>query len=173
MQIAYIPVAETPLALAVEDDPERAVGRPHRLGAVLQIDHREPAVGQLDAAVGLGPRRAGVGPAVRQPKPGLLHHSDRGSQYASDDFQSLLDDHGIECSMSGTGNCYDNAAMESWFGLLKRERVHRRRYRTRAEARLDVFDYIERFYNRRRPHGSAGRMSPLKYEQMTLNETVH
>lgn len=113
--------------------------------------------------------------AIWQRKPGseLMHHSDRGSQYASDDFQSMLDEHGIECSMSGTGNCYDNAAMESWFGLLKRERVHRRRYRTRAEARSDVFDYIERFYNRRRPHGSSGRMSPLKYEQVTLNETVH
>lgn len=110
---------------------------------------------------------------TRKPGRDLIHHSDRGSQYASDDFQSLLDGHGIECSMSGTGNCYDNAAMESWFGLLKRERVYRRRYRTRAEARADVFDYIERFYNRRRPHGSAGRMSPLKYEEMTLNETVH
>ena len=112
--------------------------------------------------------------AIAQRKPGtdLVHHSDRGSQYASGDFQSLLDDHDIECSMSGAGNCDDNAAMESWFGLLKRERVYRRRYRTRAEARLDVFDFIERFYNRRRPHRSAGRMSPLKYAEMTLNETV-
>jgi putative transposase len=75
--------------------------------------------------------------------------------------------------MSGAGNCYDNAAVESWFGLLKRERVHRRHYRTRDEARLDVFDCIERFYNRRRPHGSAGRMSPLQYEESTLNQPVH
>jgi transposase InsO family protein len=109
----------------------------------------------------------------RRPDEPLLHHSDRGSQYASDDFQALLAEHGIECSMSSTGSCYDNAAMESWFGLLKRERVNKRRYRTRAAARADVFDYIERFYNRRRPHASAGRMSPLKYEQLTLNETVH
>ena len=109
----------------------------------------------------------------RKPDSGLIHHSDRGSQYASEDFQSLLRDHGIECSMSGTGNCYDNAAMESWFGLLKRERVYRRQYRTRAEARQDVFDYIERFYNRRRPHASAGRMSPLQYEEKTLNQSVH
>jgi len=109
----------------------------------------------------------------RNPSGGLLHHSDRGSQYASADFQALLAAHGIACSMSGTGSCYDNAAMESWFGLLKRERVNRRRYRTRKEARLDVFDYIERFYNRRRPHGSAGRMSPLKYEEVTLNQPVH
>jgi putative transposase len=75
--------------------------------------------------------------------------------------------------MSGTGNCYDNAAAESWFGLLKREHVNKRRYQTRAEARRDLFDYIERFYNRRRPHGAAGRMSPLKYERATLYETVH
>lgn len=109
----------------------------------------------------------------RKPDQPLLHHSDRGSQYASTDFQALLAEHGIECSMSGTGSCYDNAAMESWFGLLKRERVNKRRYRTRKEARQDVFDYIERFYNRRRPHGSAGRMSPLKYEEVTLNGTVH
>ena len=108
----------------------------------------------------------------RAPKGTLLHHSDRGSQYASDDFRDLLDEHGIECSMSGVGNCYDNAAVESWYGLSKRERVHRRHYRTRWEARQDVFDYIERFYNRRRPHGSAGRMSPLQYEETTLNQPV-
>jgi len=94
------------------------------------------------------------------------------AQYASGDFQALLDEHGIECSMSGTGSCYDNAAMESWFGLLKRERVNRRRYPTRKDARLDVFDYIERFYNRRRPHGSAGRMSPMQYEAAALNQPV-
>ena len=111
--------------------------------------------------------------SLRKPGADLIHHSDRGSQYASGDFQALLEDHGINCSMSGAGNCYDNAAMESWFRLLKRERVYRRRYKTRAEARLDVFDYIERLYNRVRPHGSTGRMSPLKYEEVTLNETVH
>jgi putative transposase len=109
----------------------------------------------------------------RTPEEGLMHHSDRGSQYASGDFQALLTEHGIECSMSGAGNCYDNAVVESWFGLLKRERVHRRHYRTRQEARQDIFDYIERFYNRRRPHGSAGRMSPLQYEESTLNQPVH
>jgi putative transposase len=109
----------------------------------------------------------------RTPGEGLMHHSDRGSQYASGDYQALLAEHGIECSMSGAGNCYDNAVVESWFGLLKRERVHRRYYRTRQEARQDIFDYIERFYNRRRPHGSAGRMSPLQYEESTLNQPVH
>ncbi len=109
----------------------------------------------------------------RRPSGDLLHHSDRGSQYASGDFQALLDEHGIVCSMSGTGNCYDNAAMESFFGLLKRERVNRQRYRSRQEARSDIFDYIERFYNRQRRHGSAGRMSPLDYEESVLNKPVH
>lgn len=109
----------------------------------------------------------------RNPNDELLHHSDRGSQYASGDFQGLLDAHDIVCSMSGTGNCYDNAAMESFFGLLKRERVNRRRYRTRQQARTDTFDYIERFYNRKRRHGSAGRMSPLDYEESVLNQPVH
>ena len=109
----------------------------------------------------------------RRPDADLMHHSDRGSQYASGDFQALLDENGIECSMSGAGNCYDNAAVESFFALLKRERVHRRHYRTRQEARTDVFDYIERFYNRKRRHGSAGRMSPLNYEATRLNQPVH
>ena len=105
----------------------------------------------------------------RTPAPDLVHHSDRGNQYASDEFQSLLEEHGIECSMSGTGNCYDTAAVENWFGLLKRERVNRRRYQTRKEARLDIFDYIERFYNRKRSHGSAGKMSLFQFEEPTLN----
>ncbi len=109
----------------------------------------------------------------RNPGGELLHHSDRGSQYASGDFQALLEEHGIVCSMGSTGDCYDNAAMESFFGLLKRERVNRRRYRTRQEARTDLFDYIERFYNRRRRHGSAGRMSPFNYEESVLNQPVH
>lgn len=109
----------------------------------------------------------------RCPDGDLLHHSDHGSQYASHDFRDLLDDRGIVCSMGSIGDCYDNAAMESFFALLKRERTHRRRYRTRQEARTDVFDYIERFYNRQRRHGSAGRMSPLDYEAYTLNQTVH
>ena len=110
----------------------------------------------------------------RELGPELMHHSDKGSQYASHDFRGLLDEHGIVCSMSGTGNAYDNAAMESFFALLKRERVYRRpRYATRQAARTDIFDYIERFYNRQRRHGSAGRMSPLNYEASALKQSVH
>jgi putative transposase len=75
--------------------------------------------------------------------------------------------------MSGARNCYDNAVVESWFGLPMRERVHRRHYRTLQEARQDMVDYIERFYNRRRPHGAEGRMSTLQLEESTLNQPVH
>jgi putative transposase len=102
----------------------------------------------------------------RQPERGLLHHSDRGSQYAGFAYQSLLADHQMVVSMSRTGNCYDNATMESFFGTLKCELVHDRRYRTRAEARQDIFEYIEVFYNRRRLHSSLGYLSPVQYEQL-------
>jgi putative transposase len=103
--------------------------------------------------------------AQRQPGPGLLHHSDRGSQYASADYRVLLTAWGMEASMSRKGNCYDNAPMESFFGTLKSERVHHRRYRTRAEARQDIFHYIEIFYNRKRRHSAIGYVSPAQFEQ--------
>ena len=95
----------------------------------------------------------------------LIHHSDRGSQYTSDDFRDELEAHKIQCSMSGTGNCYDNAVVESFFGLLKRERVNRKYYVTREEARQDIFDYIEVFYNRKRRHGYLGNISPAAFEE--------
>jgi putative transposase len=112
---------------------------------------------------------------ARQPEGSLIHHSDRGGQYTSDDFRDELAKHGIECSMSGTGNCYDNAVAESFFGLLKRERVNRTRYRTRDEARADIFDYIEVFYNRRRRHGYLGNISPVDFEERSAGslESVH
>lgn len=101
----------------------------------------------------------------RRGKPSeLLHHSDQGSQYTSEDFQRLLADQGIVCSMSRRGDVWDNAAMESFFSSLKLERVSRCRYRSRDEARADVFDYIERFYNPRRRHSSLGNISPVEYE---------
>lgn len=99
----------------------------------------------------------------------VILHSDRGTQYTSQDFQAFLQAHGIVSSMSGVGNCYDNTVAESFFGLLKRERVHRRQYRTRAEARTDVFDYIEGFYIRQRAHsftqGVAPRIFCERYHQ--------
>ena len=100
----------------------------------------------------------------RRPVAGMLHHSDRGSQYASREYQKLLAAHGIRCSMSRKGDCYDNAVAESFFGSLKRERVHHRRYRTRAEARTDLFEYIEVFYNQKRLHSSLGYLAPAEYD---------
>ena len=125
---------------------------------------RHIAVNALSMA--LGQRRPGVD---------LIHHSDRGVQYLSDDFQALLKKYGITCSMSDKGSCYDNAVVESFFASLKRERTRRRKYRTRNEARADVFDYIERLYNRKRRHGYVGNVSPVHYEKRTLglNSGVH
>jgi hypothetical protein len=101
----------------------------------------------------------------RRGKPdALIHHSDRGSQYTSDQFQRLMADHGVTCSMSRSGNVWDNAAMESFFSSLKAERIARRIYRTRDEARADVFDYIERFYNTKRRHSTIGYLSPMEFE---------
>lgn len=95
----------------------------------------------------------------------LLHHSDQGSQYTSEQFQRLLNEQGITCSMSRSGDVWDNSAMESFFGTLKKERVHRRNYRTRDQAKADVFDYVERFYNPYRRHSTIGYVSPAAYEQ--------
>ena len=108
--------------------------------------------------------------ALGQRRPGedLIHHSDRGVQYLSDDFQALLKVNGITCSMSDKGSCYDNAVVESFFASLKRERTNRRKYQTRNEARTDVFDYIERFYNRKRRHGYVGNISPVQFENRTM-----
>jgi putative transposase len=94
----------------------------------------------------------------------LLHHSDRGSQYTSEAFQRLMAEHGVTCSLSRSGNVWDNAAMESFFSSLKVERVARKTYRTRDQAKADVFDYIERFYNPRRRHSTIGYLSPMEFE---------
>jgi putative transposase len=101
----------------------------------------------------------------RDPRgPELLHHSDRGVQYASDAYQQLLSRRGIAMSMSGRGNCYDNAMMESFFATLKTELVHHQRYATHAQARQSIFEYIEVFYNRKRLHSSLGYVSPESFE---------
>jgi len=99
----------------------------------------------------------------KKPAPGLIHHSDRGSQYASHAFQARLEEYGMACSMSRKGNCWDNAPTESFFNSLKNERVHGTRYSTRAAAEADRFDYIEPFYNRRRSHSTLGYASPMKF----------
>lgn len=102
--------------------------------------------------------------ARRSPGAGLLHHSDRGVQYASEDYQHLLERHKMRCSMSGRGDCWDNACVESFWGTLKTELVHHEQYATRAEARASIFEYIEVFYNRKRLHSSLGYMSPEAFE---------
>lgn len=104
----------------------------------------------------------------RRPGPGLLHHSDRGSQYACGDYQKALQAYGMICSMSRKGDCWDNAPMECFFHTLKTELVHHRDYRTRGEAKADIFDYIEVFYNRNRRHSALGFCTPEEYEMIRL-----
>jgi transposase InsO family protein len=100
----------------------------------------------------------------RQPGEGLLHHSDRGVQYASSDYRKILIERGIEISMSRKGNCHDNAVMESFWGTLKTELIYLEEYATKKEARRSIFDYIEIFYNRKRSHSSLGYQSPETFE---------
>ena len=100
----------------------------------------------------------------RRPPSGVIFHSDRGSQYASGDFQTLLGKHGMRCSMSRKGDCWDNAPVESFFGRLKQELVFHQKYPTRFHARQSIFEYIERFYNRRRLYSTLGYKSPAGYE---------
>jgi len=106
----------------------------------------------------------------RRPAAGVLHHSDRGSQYASHAFQQQLTAYGMTCSMSRKGNCWDNAPTESFFNSLKNERVHGTRYATRDEAKTGVFDYIEPFYNRTRRHSTLGYKSPTQFMNDWLSE---
>jgi len=102
----------------------------------------------------------------RRGKPdALLHHSDQGSQYTSEQFQRLMADNGVTCSMSRSGNVWDNAAMESFFSSLKTERIGKKVYRTRAQAKADVFDYVECFYNPTRRHSTLGYLSPIDFER--------
>jgi len=102
---------------------------------------------------------------AKRPDKGLIHHSDRGSQYCSGEYRRILDRFGLVASMSRKGNCYDNAPMESFWGTLKQELVHHRRYRTRGEAIQDITEYIEIFYNRQRRQARLGFLSPAAYEQ--------
>jgi putative transposase len=149
--ITYIPTREGWLYLAVVEDlySRMVVGwsMADTMTSRLVVDALEMAV------------------ARRLPQEGLLAHSDRGSQYASEHYQRLLGKHGIECSMSGVGQCWDNAPMESFFASLKKELIHHEDYQTRAQARASIFEYIEAFYNPKRRHSSLGFVSPAEYEQ--------
>ena len=106
---------------------------------------------------------------IRHPSPGLIFHSDRGVQYACSEFRKALQDHHMVQSMSGKGNCYDNAMMESFFHTLKTELIYSRKYWTRSEAKGEIFEYIGVFYNRIRRHSSLGYRSPLAFEQQFLS----
>ena len=103
--------------------------------------------------------------AAKRPAKGLIHHSDRGSQYCSYEYRNILDQFGLKASMSRKGNCFDNAPMESFWGTLKQELIHHRRYRSRQEAIQDITEYIEIFYNRLRRQARLGFLSPVAYEQ--------
>src|SRR5215469_1882641 len=136
----------------------RKFTREFKLEAVRLIKDRGVSYVQASEDLGVHPSQ------LRGKSDALLHHSDRGSQYTSEQFQKLMADHGMVCSMSRSGNVWDNAAMESFFSSLKTERVGRKTYRTRDEAKADVFDYIERFYNPKRRHSTIGYLSPMEFE---------
>lgn len=108
----------------------------------------------------------------RKPDKGLIHHSDKGCQYTSHAFQKELALYGIVCSMSGTGNCYDNAAMESFFHTLKTEHVYFEFYKTRQQAKQSIFEYVEIFYNRKRSHSTLGYLSPMNFEKKWEQQNV-
>jgi putative transposase len=149
--ITYIPTREGWLYLAAVEDlhSRRIVGwaMGERIDSRLVVDALEMAV------------------ARRLPGEGLVAHSDRGSQYASEHYRRILSGHGITCSMSRRANCWDNAPMESFFATLKKELVHDEDYRTRQEARASLFEFIEVFYNRVRRHSALGYKSPIEYER--------
>lgn len=151
--ITYIPTFEGWLYLAVLIDlhSRRVVGwaTSGSLSKQLAVDALQMALGQREAPAG------------------LVHHTDRGSQYASNQYQRLLEFRGFTGSMSRKGNCYDNAVAESFFATLKKELVHRVRFPTRAEARSQLFEYIELFYNSKRRHSTLGNRSPVQYEEGT------
>ena len=136
------------------------------LAVVMDLYSRKIIGWSMDKNMGrhIAMNALGMAVAARNPSDGLIIHSDRGSQYISDDYQQMLKENGILCSMSARGNCYDNAVVESFFGSLKRERVRRYKYRTRQEAQIDVFDYIECFYNKRRLHSYLKYKSPSDFE---------
>jgi len=149
--ITYVPTREGWLYLATVQDlfSRKIVGwaMSHHIDRQLVIDALRMAVRD------------------RRPPPGLLHHSDRGSQYASHDYQDLLAQYGMTCSMCRKGNCWDNAVMESFYRSIKTELIHHEDFQTRDESRHAIFEYIEVFYNRRRRHSTLGYVSPCEYEQ--------
>lgn len=136
------------------------------LAAVLDLHSRKIVGWAMEGRMSadLTVRALDMALAQRNPGAELLHHSDRGSQYAAMEYQEMLNRHGITVSISRKRDCWDNAPMESFFGKLKTELVHHKDYKTHKEAKADVFDYIEVFYNRQRRHSSLGYLSPADFE---------
>jgi putative transposase len=136
------------------------------LAAILDLFSRRVVGWSMDSSIDrrLALDALGMALKTRRPEPGLLHHSDRGVQYASADYQSQLRERGIICSMSRKGDCWDNAVAESFFSTLKAELVQRTDYVSRSQARASVFEYIEAFYNGRRRHSALGYLSPVAHE---------
>jgi transposase InsO family protein len=135
------------------------------LGVVIDLFHREVVGWSMSERIDRKLVVDALNMAVsrRRPGAGLIHHSDRGSQYASREYQKALKSYGMVCSMSRKGDCWDNAVAESFFGTLKTELIHKRIYRTRQQARREVFEYIEVFYNRTRLHSTLGYRSPAQF----------
>ena len=125
---------------------------------------------RIDRALALDALRMAVG--RRLPNAGLVHHSDRGSQYASTDYQIALDELGVVCSMSRKGNCWDNAVAESFFATLKTELTYLTKFKTREEAKRAIFEFIESFYNHRRLHSTLGYVSPEEFENRFAREML-
>lgn len=152
--ITYIPTTEGWLYLAavLDMNSRRIVGwaMRSRMQSQLVIDALSMAIRQ------------------RRPGRGLVHHSDRGSQYCGQEYRNILKSQGFICSMSRKGNCWDNAPMESFFHTLKTELTHHRKYKTRQEASSDIFNYIEMFYNQKRRHSALGYQSPAEFELETI-----
>jgi putative transposase len=140
------------------------------LAAILDLFSRRVVGWSMDSSIDrtLALDALGMALKTRRPEPGLLHHSDRGVQYASADYQSQLRERGIICSMSRKGDCWDNAVAESFFSTLKAELVHRTDYVSRSQARASVFGYIEAFYNGRRRHSALGYVSPVEHENAAV-----
>jgi transposase InsO family protein len=149
--ITYVPTAEGWLYLAGIKDLFTCEVVGHAMGARVTTDLVSTALRNV------------VG--TKRPRPGLIHHSDRGSQYCAQAYQEQLRQFGMTASMSRKGNCYDNAPMESFWGTLKTELVHHRRYETREQARREISEYIELFYNRQRRHSRLGNRSPVAFAQ--------
>ena len=149
--ITYIPTQEGWLYLASIED----------------LYHKKIVGWALDSRMTKQLTLKAIDQAITREKPakGLIFHSDRGSQYAAYDYQDKLRAHGIRQSTSAKGDCYDNACMESFFATLKKDLIHRRRFKTREEAKIAIINYIETWYNSKRSHSSLGYMSPMEYER--------